>query len=291
MSVDSRHLRAFLAIAAEGGFTAAAAALKISQPALSRTLRQLEVHLGAKLVERSTHHVALTPEGEALRPKAAAAIAALDAALSTGTPPRPLRLGYAWAAFGRRTGPLLRRWAELHPEVPVELRRVDDRFGGLGSGRADVALVRGGPPVPGGPPGVQQQVIAEEPRFAALPAGHRLAGAAGVRLADLSADAVVVNTLTGTTSPELWPAANRPLRSVATDNTDDWLLVISLGQGIGVSGLSTVEAHQYPGVVYTPLLDAPPLSLSLAWLEPLQHPAVSDFVRFVANELPRDFAA
>lgn len=289
MSVDSRHLRAFLAIAAEGGFTAAAAVLKISQPALSRTLRQLEVHLGVQLVERSTHHVALTPEGEALRPRAAAAIAALDAALSAGAP-RPLRLGYAWAAFGRRTGPLLQRWTEHHPEVPVELRRVDDRFGGLASGRADVALVRGGPPVPGGPPGMQQKAIAEEPRYAALPAGHRLAGAAGVRLRDLTPDAVVLNTLTGTTTLDLWPAAIRPLRSVATDNTDDWLLVISLGRGIGVSGLSTVEAHQYPGVVYTPLLDAPPLSLSLAWLEPLQHPAVTGFVRFVANELPRYFA-
>lgn len=292
MSVDARHLRAFLAIAEEGGFSAAAAVLRVSQPALSRTLRQLETHLGTTLFDRSTHHVAITAAGEALRPRAAAAVAALDAALDPGaTPVRPLLLGYPWAALGRRTGPLLRRWRELHPDTPVELRRVDDRFGGLSSGRADVALIRGDPPVTGGPAGMRQRELAEEPRFAVLPADHVLAGRDQVRLADLSPEVVVVNILTGLTRLELWPAGIRPKQTVATDSTDDWLLAISSGRGIGVSGISTAETHQHPGVVYRPLVDAPPVTVSLAWLEPVPHAAVPEFVEFMVDQVPRDLAA
>jgi DNA-binding transcriptional LysR family regulator len=291
MNVDARHLRAFLAIAEEGGITPAAALLRVSQPALSRTLRQLEAHFGTALFERSTHHVAITSAGESLRPRAAAAIAALDAALDPDfVPSRPLRLGYSWAALGRRTGPLLRRWSAIHAGAPVELRRIDDRFGGLASGRADIALIRGDPPVTGGPAGMRQRELAEEPRFVALPADHRLASREELVLADLSAEAVVVNTLTGLTGLDLWPSKIRPQKTVATDNTDDWLLVISSGQGIGVSGASTVETYQYPGVVYRRLVDAPPVTISVAWMEPAQHDLVPQFVQFMVNEVPTEFS-
>ena len=292
MSVEARHLRAFLAIAEEGGFSSAAAVLSVSQPALSRTLRQLETHLGATLFDRSTHHVAITPAGEALRPRAAAAIDALDAALDPAeTPVRPLLLGYPWSALGRRTGPLLRRWRELHPGTPVELRRVDDRFGGLTAGRADVALIRGDPPVTGGPASMRQRELAEEPRFAVLPAGHELAGRDEVRLADLASETVVVNTLTGLTRLDLWPARIRPKHTVDTDNTDDWLLAISFARGIGISGITTAETYQHSGVIYRPLVDAPPVTVSLAWLEPVSHPAVPEFVKFMVDEVPPDLAA
>jgi hypothetical protein len=66
MTVELRHLRAFVAIAAEGTITRAAARLHVTQPALSRTLRQLEAHLGARLIDRSTHHLQLTAAGHAV---------------------------------------------------------------------------------------------------------------------------------------------------------------------------------------------------------------------------------
>ncbi|NUS12178.1 MAG: LysR family transcriptional regulator, partial [Streptomyces sp.] len=77
MTIELRHLRAFLVIAEEGNITRAAARLRLSQPALSRTLRQLEDHLGGRLVDRSTHHLELTAEGRTFRDKAAAALAAV----------------------------------------------------------------------------------------------------------------------------------------------------------------------------------------------------------------------
>ncbi|MEU9950823.1 LysR family transcriptional regulator, partial [Streptomyces sp. NPDC047939] len=82
-AIEIRHLRAFLAVAEESSITRAAAGLRLTQPAVSRTLAALERHLGLRLVDRSTHHLALTPEGVAFRDRAAAAVAAFDAATDT----------------------------------------------------------------------------------------------------------------------------------------------------------------------------------------------------------------
>lgn len=117
--IELRHLRAFLAIAEEGSVTRAASRLRLTQPVVSRTLAALEKHLGARLVDRSTHHLALTAEGVLFRDKAAAAVCAFDEAVDAGRLRHwPLRLGHAWSAFGRYTTPLLRTWQQRHPQTP-----------------------------------------------------------------------------------------------------------------------------------------------------------------------------
>lgn len=83
-SIELRHLRCFLAVADEGNVTRAAARLRLSQPAVSRALAALEKELGARLVDRSPHHLTLTGAGHAFRPKAATAVAAFDTALADG---------------------------------------------------------------------------------------------------------------------------------------------------------------------------------------------------------------
>lgn len=60
-----RHLTCFLAVAEHRGFTRAATALHVSQPALSQQIRQLEASLGAQLFDRSGRHTRLTDAGEA----------------------------------------------------------------------------------------------------------------------------------------------------------------------------------------------------------------------------------
>jgi LysR family transcriptional regulator, carnitine catabolism transcriptional activator len=64
--MESRRLRHFLAVADHGGFTAAAQAAYVSQPALSSAVRELEAELGAALFTRSGRSVRLTAAGEAL---------------------------------------------------------------------------------------------------------------------------------------------------------------------------------------------------------------------------------
>src|SRR3984957_21110940 len=59
-------LRTFLRVADTGSFSAVAAELGVTQPAISRQLSGLEQQLGTRLVHRSTHAVTLTDEGRDL---------------------------------------------------------------------------------------------------------------------------------------------------------------------------------------------------------------------------------
>src|SRR5262245_32297457 len=62
--VNSRQLRAVLAVAEYRSFIAAAAFLKTSQPALTRTIKQIEAIVGASLFSRSTRQVSITEAGK-----------------------------------------------------------------------------------------------------------------------------------------------------------------------------------------------------------------------------------
>jgi DNA-binding transcriptional LysR family regulator len=274
MTVGLRHLRAFLAIAEEGSITGAAAVLRTGQPALSRTLAQLERHLGVRLADRSTHHLELTARGRALLERARAAVAAVDDALDPARAAKgSLRLGHAWAALGSRTTPLLRRWQREHPDVPLELMRVDDRMAGLLDGRVDAALLRGTPPER--PAGLRSEWLVDERRVAAVPADGPLARGEGpLTLADLARRPVAVNTVSGLTTPALWPEEIRPGpdRTVEVANTDDWLGAIAAGRAVGASTEATAHMHPHPGVVYRPLTGVPPVPVLLVWREGFGHP-------------------
>ncbi|MFC9752658.1 LysR family transcriptional regulator [Streptomyces sp. NPDC056921] len=283
--IEVRHLRAFLAVADEGNVTRAAARLRLTQPAVSRTLAALERHLGIRLVDRSTHHLVLTPEGVAFRDKAAAAVAAFDEALDPGGLRHwPLRLGHAWSAFGPYTTPLLRRWQELYPQTPLELLRIDDRTAGLTRGEVDAALLRG----PVEAPGLVTEVLFDEDRVAAVAADGPLADRATLRLADLADETVVLNTVSGTTTVDLWPPGSRPTATLTVANTDDWLTAIAAGRGVGVSAASTAGMHPHSGVAYRPLVDAPSVPVLLARRDVPGHPALPALTALAHEILRQD---
>lgn len=284
MTTGVEHLRAFVAIAEEGNITVAAAVLRKSQPALSRALQQLEVHLGRRLVNRTTHGLELTRDGEALLPRAAAAVKAVDSALDPAQSFRwPLRVGHAWSAFGGFTTPLLREWKLRYPETPLELHRIDDRLAGITSGAVDVAVVRN----PHRPPGLCVEPLTSEARLAALPADHPLAGRPSLVPADLARETLVVNTVSGTTTPDLWPAEARPARVVEVANTDDWLTAIASGECVGITGESTAVMHPRRDVVYRPVSGLDPIEVCLAWPDPPTHPAIPDFLAVARSVVGR----
>ncbi|MFI9584517.1 LysR family transcriptional regulator [Streptomyces sp. NPDC052236] len=285
MSIEVRHLRCFLAIAEESSVTRAAARLHLTQPAVSRALAALEQHLGIRLVDRSTHHLALTAEGQAFRDKAAAAVTAFDEALDATRLRRwPLRLGHAWSALGPYTTPLLRRWEREHPDTPLELLRIDDRTAGLTRGEVDAAVLRG----PVDTPGLITELLFTEPRVAAVTSDGPLAAHATLTLADLSAAGpVILNTVSGLTTLDLWHPESRPTTTLTVANTDDWLTAIAAGRGAGASAASTAEMHPHPGVTYRPLTDAPRVPVVLARRRTgTAHPALPQLLA-----LARDVAA
>jgi len=283
MAVELRHLRAFATIADEGSVSAAARRLAITQPALSRTLAQFERAVGARLVERSTTSLALTVEGRALLPKVLAALAAVDEVLDpAAVRARALRVGHAWSGAGPHTTAILREWNHRFPDVPVEMRRVDDRLAGLARGQVDVAFLRGNAEAAG----VRTQLLHREPRVAALPQDHPLAGRHATTMVELAAWPLVVNPTSGTVSELLWPPGARPDVARRVRTVEDWLIAIAAGQGIGLTAASTPELHGHPGVVFVPVTDAPAMAILLGWRDGPGHPARDDF-RAVALEVVR----
>lgn len=80
--MDLRQMEVVVAVAEEGGFTAAAQRLHVVQSAVSSTVRALERELGTPLFDRTTHRVSLTPAGEAFVPAARATLRAAEQARS-----------------------------------------------------------------------------------------------------------------------------------------------------------------------------------------------------------------
>ncbi|MFF0623059.1 LysR family transcriptional regulator [Streptomyces sp. NPDC004296] len=275
MSIELRHFRCFLAIADTLSVTRAAERLHLTQPAVSRTLRQLEDALGVRLVARTTHHLALTPDGLAFRDRAALAVAAFDRALAYGRRTGwPLRLGHAWSAAGAGTTTLLRRWHEQHPETPLELLRIDDRTAGLARGDVDAALLRGEVSAPG----LVTEELTTEPRVAGLPADDPLARRPSLSLADLATRTIALNTVSGTTFVDLWPPTARPTSTITIGNTDDWIAAITGGRAVGVTTSATAGMHPHPAMAYVPLTDAPPVPVVIAWRDGPGHPRIPDLV-------------
>lgn len=102
--MDFRHLRAFIAVAEESSVTKAATRLHISQPPLSRHIKQLEGELGIRLFVRHRQGVTLTDAGHQLLEKARAlASAAADfyesAGQTTSDNSNKVRLGIAWGLW------------------------------------------------------------------------------------------------------------------------------------------------------------------------------------------------
>ncbi len=76
--MEIRVLRYFLTVAREGNITAAANFLHLTQPTLSRQIKDLEKELGKQLLIRKSHNVSLTPEGMLLRKRAEEILAMVD---------------------------------------------------------------------------------------------------------------------------------------------------------------------------------------------------------------------
>lgn len=282
--IEIRHVRAFLTVVDSGGFTAAAGQLRITQPALSRTVAELERRLGERLLDRDQRPVQPTRAGVALLPQArrllavhAETVSALDAA------PGGLRVGFAWNAAGEQTTAIVRAFEAEHPDVRVTLRRIDTATAGVDDGRCHLALVR----TPPRSPRLDSAVIGTEARVVALAVGHPLAGRAALDLDDVRADPLLVNSVAGTTSPRLWGAGHTDRTVVEVRTTEEWMHAVALGRGIGVTVTSTAAFYAHPEVRFVPLRDAPPLDVLAIWPRRGVHPLVGEFVGAARGVLSR----
>jgi DNA-binding transcriptional LysR family regulator len=96
MDVELRHLRAFAAVARSRSFTRAAEQLSVTQPALSRTIQQLESALQVTLLDRSSRHVGLTGVGSEFLRNAERVLADFDGTVASARRMVTIRLGFSW---------------------------------------------------------------------------------------------------------------------------------------------------------------------------------------------------
>ena len=278
MDLELRHLRALVAVVDEGTFTDAAAALDVSQASVSRTVAALEAVLGVRVLHRTTRQVSPTVVGVRVVEHARRILEEADALrrlAASGVD--ELRLGYAWAALGRRTTDVLRRWSQAHPDTALLLVLAHTRTAGLAERQADVAVLRR----PVDDPRLTSVLVGVEPRYAALPASDPLARRRTVRLEDVGGRTVALDALTGSTSPDLWRPGAEPGEVRETSGIDEWLTLIEAGLAVGITSEATVHQHPRPGVVFRPVRDAPPVPVSIAWRTDDPPRAVTDLVDLV----------
>ncbi|HEX3963829.1 MAG TPA: LysR family transcriptional regulator [Trebonia sp.] len=253
--IDLESIRKFLVVAEELNFTRAAARLGMAQPPLSAAIGKLERKLGVTLLERTRRQG--TQPGR------------LTVAVKPGTGTELLQ----------RT---VRRYAH-DPGLP----QVQLMFGSPGgpaaavrSGAADVAILRG----PFDQRGLDTELLLTEPRVAALPAGHRLAGRAELCRADLSGEPMP--HWAGAPDPAAaayWtgggPDAGGPPGPEIND-ISQLLDAVALGGAVAYVPASLTGPHRgAAGLVFVPVRDLSPSELLAVWPAASRSRAVAAFVR------------
>jgi LysR family transcriptional regulator, hca operon transcriptional activator len=181
--MELRHLRYFVAVAAEGSLTTAAELrLHTSQPSLSRQIRDLEYQVGAELLSRSVHGVELTAAGKAFLDHARLALTQVDAAVEAARrAAQPARKTFA---IGFQTGHEMNWLSRAMRVLHDQLKHIDvkvcsdyspDLAESLSRGRLDVAFLRVEPGYD-----LEYHVVDHESLVVLMPSDHRLAASESV---------------------------------------------------------------------------------------------------------------
>jgi DNA-binding transcriptional LysR family regulator len=296
MDVDTRLLRYFATVATEGSLTRGAERLFVSQPALTKQIRQLESQLGVRLFTRSRAGMTLTAAGQALADTTPAVLASWDQALretkaAASCAARVLRVGFMSSAANEATQQIIAAFARRRPGWRVDMRQAAwwDPTAGLASGDVDVALLR--LPFPG-QHDMRIEVLLTEPRWVALPAAHPLAARDQICFSDLWDEPFVAAPAETGWWRDYWLATGErqghPVRiGAVTDQPDTLLTAIANGDGIALTPESAARYYARPGITYRPVTGVSPSRVGVAWPPGNNtNPAVQDFVRCCLDNKP-----
>lgn len=173
--IEFRHLRYFLAVAEDLHFRKAAERLYISQPGLSRQIKQMEEDLGIKLFERHNRKVKLTQAGVFLKSEVSRNLKSLEdsfnhAKLLQEGKYGKLKFGYVGSAMQEIIPNLLLKFGKEYPEVQFGLNEMDNKIQieSLLSQDIDIGFVR----LDRVPRGLDILPVLEEPFYLVLPKSH-----------------------------------------------------------------------------------------------------------------------
>jgi len=275
--MDLRLLRYFVAVAEELHFGRAAARLHMSQPPLSRAIKQLETDIGATLLRRSATGVALTPAGAALLDEARALLDQADrirVRVATAAGATHITVGILSDVTDPGATRLAAAYRRRHPGVEVSIRETDltDPTCGLRAGLVDVALTRG--PFDG--TGLVVHELRADPVGAVLRADDPLAQRDHLKLADL-ADRSWFQFPEGT--DPIWQSywnGGEAREGPVVRVVQECLQAVLWNGTVGIAPLR----HEPPDpLIVVPLLDMPPSRVVTAWREGDTNPLMRSFVQ------------
>jgi len=201
--VEIRQLRAFMAIAESGTFTAGALRVHVTQAAISMQIRQLENELGARVFVRAPRHVILTEAGEHLLQRARQILREHDAAVDeiaalAGAERGRLRIGSASAMI--LTEPLPKILKELRRQHPAaEVAVISGTSGALVdqilAGELDIAFVS----LPVDVRGIQTERLSEDQLVAIASPRHKLAKQRTISAYTLAGEKLILGERGGNT--------------------------------------------------------------------------------------------
>src|SRR3989475_2428311 len=276
--MELRHLRYFIGVAEEENVSRAALKLHVSQPALSRQIRDLEEELGFLLLERSAKAVRLTEAGRAFLTEARAVLQrAEDAvkvarAIATGAHDE-LHIGYAPSLTARILPATLRAFQAELPNVRVRLHdfSTEEMLAGLREGKLQIAFVVR--LTPAMLRGLRFEELAHDPMCLAVAPKHPLAGRRAVTLAEVAREPLI------TYSRKDYPDAHENLAAMFAaikskpriaeehDSVSSLIAAVEAGNGVAIApqSLTCTAGARLKLIPFSP---APaPLGICAPWAQ------------------------
>lgn len=267
--MDTQHLQAFVAIAENGSFSAAAERLHLTQPAISKRIALLEEQLRVPLFDRIGRQIALTHAGQLLLSKAKLILSEVIAAQRAIADLQGDVRGNLSIATSHHIGlhylpPYLREFSTQYPQVKLDLHFLDSEqaYHEILQGRFDLAIVT---------LALQQNTRInsqtlwhDQLHFVAAPT-HALAAQSDLHLADLSSHQAIMpdlNTYTTQLIKGLFDQQGQTLNiTMATNHLDTIKMMLSIGLGWGVLPRRLID-HQ----VQILRVDHPPIERPLGYI-------------------------
>jgi DNA-binding transcriptional LysR family regulator len=303
--MDFRHLRAFIAVAEESSVTKAAARLHISQPPLSRHIRQLEDELGITLFIRHRQGVRLTEAGHALLEKAKVLAAAASdfyetAGQTTRNQANKIRVGIGWGLWETVNNVRVasaRQFANITIDAS-DLLCTEQQAELLQSRSLDLVFSR--PPLEG--EGVESTMLFQERLVAIVSSDSPLASRKTLRVRDLADETLLVwdrhlIPYVYDKVQDLYSRAGITPKRIATPDAGPHnqagLMMVASGKGIYVCmGMPVSSQNTVSSVAAVPLSDPDAsLDVCVAWRKDETSAVVRQFLESVWHVFPHSRGA
>lgn len=290
-SIDLRQFRYFLAVSEELNFGRAALRLHISQPPLSRQIRQLEDQLGVELFLRGKAGVTLTAAGAAFLPEARKALLQAEKAVAVARAARGAEggqfvIGYT-TVFDRSAIPNVVGLSQSFPNwrIVTKGKHSISLVRDIKNGSMDAAFIG----LHTDTRGLKVETVFEEPLVLALPANHRLARKRKLGFDELRGEPMF--WFERRLNPGFYDHCQAFFEqidfapNVIPEPSDHHILLGLIAEGQGIALIpASLQNVKRQGVVFRPLqVESSKLSMGIAvtYSERNQSPVLSRFLELV----------